>query len=255
MKILVLMKEVPDLVEELELTDDGRLAVDELSYVPSEWDDQALEEALIIREEHGGHEITVLAFDTGDADTMLYTALAKGADRAIKLVGQFGREMSNRARAAAVAQYLQGHSYDLVLTGVQAIDDLDGQVAGLVAGLVGWPHASVVRDVTPQHDGIHVIQEYAGGRMAELRLSTPCILGVQAARKPPRYVTVAKVRQAQKAAKIDEVEVVVPDVPEIGLRRLYQPQATGQAQMWGDDIEQVVDNLVALLKDRKLIRS
>jgi len=255
MKILVVMKDVPDLVEELELTDDSRLAVDDLSYVPSEWDDQALEEALLMKEDHPDTTGTVVALDTGDVDNMLFTALAKGADRAVKLVGDFGRDLPNRARAALLAQYLREQAFDAVLTGVQAIDDLDGQIAGLLAGLLEWPHASVVRNVEWHPDGIHLIQEYAGGRMAELTVSTPAVLGIQAARKPPRYVTVAKVRQIQKSAAIEEVEVEVPSVPEVRLRRLYKPEAAGHAEMWGEDIDTVVDQLVGLLKERKLLRS
>lgn len=254
MKIAVLMKDVPDLVEELELTDDGVLPVDEMSFVPSEWDDQALEEALLIKEEQGA-EVTVVAIDTGDVDNMLFTALAKGADAAVKLVRDFSRELANRARAAVLADYLKGAGFDLVLTGVQAIDDLDGQIAGLVAGILGVPHASVVRDVRLDGASVQCLQEYSGGLMAELKLTLPAVLGIQAARKPPRYVTVAKVRQVQKAAAIQEVEGESPAVPMLTVRRLYKPEASGHAEMWGDDVDEVAEKIVALLQERKLIRS
>lgn len=256
MKIAVLMKDVPDLVEDLELDDAGQgLLVDDLSFIPSEWDDQALEEALLIKEDSGA-EVTVIALDTGDVDNMVYTALAKGADHAVKLVGDLSRALPNRARAAILAQYLTSQSYDLILTGVQAVDDLDGQIGGLVAGLMGMPHASVVREVSVLNDGqVSFVQEYSGGKMAEMKGRTPLLLGIQAARKPPRYVTVSRVRQLMKSAEIEEVEVEVPEAPALIVRRLYRPEASGHAEMWEGDVDDVVEAITQLLTEQKLLRS
>lgn len=253
MKITVLMKDVPDLVEDLEV-EAGLLAVDELSFVPSEWDDQALEEALLIKEEESA-DVTIVAIDTGGVDTMLYTALAKGADRAVKLVGDFTRRLTNRERAGLLADYCRREEPDLILTGVQAIDDLDGQVVGLLAGLLDIAHASVVRDVHTLEAQVHFVQEYSGGRMAEFSAACPVLLGIQAARKPPRYVTVAKVRQLQKSVALEEREVVGTTVPTLTVRRLYQPEASGHALMWGDDVDTVAEAIVRVLDDKKLLRS
>ncbi len=253
MKITVLMKDVPDLVEDLEL-EAGQLLVDDISFVVSEWDDQALEEALLIKDEAGA-DVTIVAVDTGDVDTMLYTALAKGADRAVKIVGDFTRRLTNRTRAAILAEYCKSESPDLILTGVQAIDDIDGQIAGLLAGYLDIPHASVVREVHTMDAQVHFIQEYSGGRMAEFTAASPVLLGIQAARKPPRYVTVAKVRQLQKSATLDEVQVVLPSTPGLTVRRLYKPEAAGHAEMWGDDADTVAEHIVRVLGEKKLLRS
>ncbi len=253
MKIAVLMKDVPDLVEELEV-EDGALPLDDMSFVPSEWDDQALEEALLMKEE-ADVEVTAVAIDTGDVDNMLFTALAKGADRAVKLVGDFSRTLPNRLRARLFAQYCQAQAIDVVLTGVQAIDDLDGQIAGLVAGLTGRAHASVVRDVHIEGSQVTCVQEYSGGKMAEMQLAVPAVLGIQAARKPPRYVTIAKVRQIQKSATLEEVEAEAGTAPLVTVRRIYKPEAAGHAEMWGDDVDAVAESIVRLLEDKKLLRS
>lgn len=253
MRIAVLMKEVPDLIEELELTPEGRLETDVLSYIPSEWDEQALEEALILKEESGA-AVTVVAVDSGQVDEMLYTALAKGADRAVKLAAE-SEVLTNRARAALMAAYLQQDPYDLVLTGVQAVDDLDGQVAGLLGGQLGWPHASVVREVKAQGERVQCVQEYAGGWMSTLELALPAVLGIQAARRPPRYVSVAKVRQLQKTASLETVEVTPLPAVELPVRRLYRPAAAGHATMWSEDAAEAAAQLVELLQSRKLIRS
>lgn len=254
-KIAVLMKDVPDLVEDLEIDDNGRqLATDYLSFIPSEWDDNALEEALIMKEE-GGATVTAVAVDTGDVDNMLYTALTKGADHAVKIVGDFDRSISNRARAQVLADYLKSQSFDLVLSGVQAVDDLDGQVPGLVAGLMEVPHASVVSDVKAAGDGKVVFhQEYSGGIMAEFTAATPLVLGIQASRKPPRYASVAKVRQTMKSATLEEIEAEMPEVPALNVLRLFKPEASGHAEMIDGDEAGIAEKIVQILTERKLVR-
>lgn len=257
MEIVVLLKDVPDLVEDLELDEDGRLAYDDLSYVLSEWDDQALEEALLLKEETNGVKVTVVVIDTGDTDNMLFTALAKGADRAVKLVGDFDRALTNRQRAAMLAQYLASATYDAVLTGVQAIDDVDGQIAGLIAGSLGIRHASVVRDVTwdQNRQRLSFVQEYAGGRMTRFASETPVVLGIQASRKPPRYVTIARIRQVAKAAALEEMEIQVPDVPLLAVERLMRPETSEHAEMWEGDVDAVAARIRDLLSEHNLLRS
>ncbi len=88
MNTIVLVKLVPDLVEDLEIEPQSRLLERTfLRLVPNELDEHALEEALLLKERHGG-SVTVIAPDVGDVDEALYTAIAKGADRAIKVIGQ-----------------------------------------------------------------------------------------------------------------------------------------------------------------------
>ncbi|MCL5971484.1 MAG: electron transfer flavoprotein subunit beta [Firmicutes bacterium] len=254
MRILVLSKSVPDLVEELALDEDnGELLHDDMTYVPSEWDDHALEEALLLKEEVGA-EVTVLAVDTGDVDNMLFTALAKGADHAVKLTGDFDLATSNRKRAQAIANYLRDNTFDLVLSGVQAIDDIDGQIPAIVAGLLEWPHASVVTEVSIQGEQIHFRQEYGGGLQAEFSAQAPLVLGIQAARKPPRYASIAKVRQMMKSSTVDEIDASADTVPEIEIRRFFKPVAAGHAEMIEGDPEEVADRIITILKERKLVR-
>ena len=84
MRIVVLMKAVPDLVEEIELTPDGTdIDREFLKFVLNEWDDQALEEALLVKEASGGEVVAVGLTGDTDIDQALYTAVAKGADSAV----------------------------------------------------------------------------------------------------------------------------------------------------------------------------
>ena len=136
MHILVLLKMVPDVVEDLEIAPDGRaLALDYLRMILSESDDHALEQALLLRERHGA-KLTVLALDAPEVDDALFTAAAKGADRVVKVVGM-DAGLTTRQAARVLSQVIGDEPgllpVDLILTGVQAIDDLDGLAAPLVA--------------------------------------------------------------------------------------------------------------------------
>ena len=94
---------------------------------------------------------------------------------------------------------------DLILTGVQAIDDLDGLIAPLVADDLGMPYLGIITRIGLEASGQTAValKEYPGGVHGEFEVRLPAVLGIQAAEKPPRYVPVAKVRAAMKAQKID----------------------------------------------------
>ena len=112
MRIVVPLKAVPDLVEEIEFTPDGT-GIDRefLKFVLNEWDDQALEEALLIKDTVGGEVIAVGLADDPDIDQALYTALAKGADSAVKISGD---AEDTHCRAALLAAYLEQQPADLI---------------------------------------------------------------------------------------------------------------------------------------------
>jgi electron transfer flavoprotein beta subunit len=255
MRIVVPVKQVPDLVEELELDSDGTDVDREfLKFVVSEWDDQALEEALLVKESAGG-EVVVVAFDDPDVDMTLYTALAKGADRAVKLVGLPEGRIDSHTRAAVLAGWLPEQSPDLVLAGVQAVDDLDGQLPALLGPLMGWPHVAVVIGVEGKEGTVEVSQEFGGGRAARLELHLPAVVGVQAARQPPRYASISRIRQAQQAGGVEEVEVKAPEVQTgISVRRLYAPEKAGHAEMLSGSEAEVAARIVDLLREKGLVK-
>ncbi len=250
------VKQVPDLVEELELAPEGTDVDREFSrFVVSEFDEHALEEALLLKEGVGG-EVTVVGFDEPDVDQTLYAALAKGADRALKLTGFRGGWIPTGTRAAALAGWLGGQPFDLVLTGVQAVDDLDGQLAPALGSLLGLPHVSVVVGVEPADGKALVTQEFGGGRATRLEVGLPAVLGIQAARQPPRYVSIGRVRQAQQAGGIEEVAVAPPPdlLPEPRVRRLFVPERAGGAEMLEGTAGEVAGRIVEVLQARGLVR-
>ena len=255
MRIVVPIKQTPDLVEELELNSDGTDVDREfLKFVLSEWDDQAIEEALLVKEASGG-EVIVVGFGDPDVELSLYTALAKGADRAVNLTGLGEGWIDSHTRAGALAGWLEGQEVDLVMAGVQAVDDLDGQLPPLLAATLGWPHVGVVIGVEGKDNTVVVNQEFGGGKSTRLELQLPGVIGVQAARQPPRYASITRIRQAQQAGGIEEVEVSKPGAGAgITIRRLFAPEKTGHAEMLTGSPEDVADRILDLIRSKGLLK-
>ncbi len=248
MNIAVLMRPVPDPVEELEISPDGAdLDRDYLGYVVNEFDEHALEEGLLIKEQVGG-TITVLAPGSADEiDDILYTALAKGADRAVKLGTDVG-PLSAHALARLFTDALSDIDFDLVLTGVQAADELDGQVSVLVASMLRLPHISVVTATEPIAAGVRVTKEFWAGITADYEVTLPAVLGVQAARQAPRYVAISRIRQAQQGEGLVEADAVPPERGSVRITAVRLPEAEDGAEMLGGDAEAAAERIIEILR-------
>jgi electron transfer flavoprotein beta subunit len=254
MDLVVLCKLVPDLAEELEIDGAGTdLSREWLNEVASEWDEYALEEALRLRDESGG-TVTCLALDTGSVDELLATCLARGADRVVK-VGSFDGRPASHTAARAFAAALAGVPHDLVLTGVQAIDDLDGQVGPLLAAALGLPHVSVVTHIALAADGATatVNQEYSGGVVAEFEVDLPAVLGVQTSQEAPRYAPVSRVRQLMKTADMGRIDVAPDGGSGLVIEAMSIPEVSGRAEMIEGSADAIAERLAALIRERGLV--
>jgi len=249
MKIAVPVKFVPDLVEELSI-DPGGAALDTswLRLIINEFDDHAVEQAILLKERVGG-QVTVMMTETDGADDFLFTAAAKGADQLLKLTGDFSN-INNHALAHVYADLLKGLQPDLILTGVQAHNDLDGAVGPLLAEYLGLPYVGYVAGITVTGDKVLARKEYSGGLVAEIEVKLPAVLGIQAAEQPPRYVAYSKIRQVMGTAKIEERPVASL---ELGggtvVTRMFQPEVAERATMIEGGADEVADRLVAIFKE------
>lgn len=253
MDFVVLLKQVPDLAEELAIDADGTgLDREWLSFVPSEWDEYALEEALQLRDVSGG-TVTCLALgvEAGDVNELLATCLARGADRVVK-VGSFEQAPDSHAAAAAFAGALADVPHDLILTGVQAIDDLDGQVGPLLATRLDLPHVSVVTLIAVASAGgtVTVHQEYAGGIVGEFEVQLPAVLGVQTSRETPRYAPVSRVRQLMKTAAIEALAGGTGGQSGLVIEAMAIPETGSTAEMITGSPQAIAERIASILAER-----
>lgn len=255
MNIVVFIKLVPDLVEELTVDDSGTdLDRDWLRLIINEFDDHAMEQAILLKERNGA-QVTVISPEVEGVDDVMYTAAARGADQLIKLTGNFEAGVNNHALARALSTIVTGLQPDLVLTGVQANDDLDGSVGPLLAEYLHMPYVGYVSGVEASDGKCTARKEYPGGLMAEMEVVLPAVLGIQVAEEPPRYVAISKVRQAMKTAVITEQEIVELD-PSGGptVSRMFQPEATERATMIEGDEEEVAAKLIEIFQEMGVLQ-
>ena len=253
MKIAVFTKLVPDLVEELSIDASGTsLDTTWLRLIINEFDDHAIEQAILLKEK-SPVEVIIISPEYDGIDEVLFTGLAKGADRAIKMIGDINN-INNHGLAKATLQLLNEIKPDLILTGVQANNDMDGSIGMSLAGYLDLPYIGYVSGIILNEQEAIVHKEYPGGVIAEMSVQLPAVLGIQAAEHPPRYVAVSKVRQVMKTSKIDEYPALPLDnIGGLTLDRMYKPRSTTHAEMIQGTPDQVADRLVGIFKEIGII--
>jgi electron transfer flavoprotein beta subunit len=251
MNIAVPIKLVPDLVEELDIDDSGTaLDTTWLRLIINEVDEHALEQALLLKEQHGG-TVSVISIEGDGVDDVLYAAAAKGADQLIKLTGvEFEEAPNNHALARLYAPIAERLAPDLVLTGVGAHDDLDGSLGPLLAECLGMSYVGYISGLSALSGSCSIRKEYPGGLVATMSVGLPAVLGIQAAESPPRYVAISRIRQAMKTAAIEEDSA--PGVDPHGgpaVASMFKPETGERAVMISGGEEEIADRIVELLHE------
>ncbi len=252
--IVVIARLVPDLVEELEIAPSGTaLDLSWLRLIINEFDNHAIEQAVILKEKIGA-TITIISPDAEGVDDVLFTTAAKGADRLIKLTGLDEEKPTNLSMAKALVKIISDINPDLILNGVQAHDDISGDLAPLVADLLDMPYVGYISGVSLEDGKAKAFKEYPGGVLAEMEITLPAVLGIQASEEPPRYVAISKVRQMMGTASIEEIEGDDLLTEEnFDVDRMYLPEAAEKAEMLDGSEEEVAEKLTSIIKDLGLL--
>ncbi len=253
-EIVVIARLVPDLVEELEIAPSGTaLDLAWLRLIINEFDNHAIEQAIIIKERSGA-TVTVISPEAEGVEDMLFTTAAKGADRLIKLTGVGEEKPTNLALAQTLAEMIKEINPDLVLNGVQAHDDTTGDLAPQLADLLDMPYVGYISGVSLGDGKATAFKEYPGGILAEMEIALPAVLGIQASEEPPRYVAISKVRQMMNTASIEDRDSGgLGTESGIILDRMYLPEAADRAEMLEGDEEEIASKLTAILQDLGLL--
>ena len=250
MNIAVAIRLMPKMGEELEI-DESRTDLDRelVEMEINEFDDQALEEAVLLKEATGA-TVTAVGLRADGVEEALRLAYARGADRLVLAEAGEIDPYDSRTGAFAFAEAFRQLAPDLVLTGVQTPSDVFGQTAPYLAATLNWPQANVVVGVTLADGTARVVQEYAGGRLAVLDLQLPAVVGVQSASSPPRYVAMARLRQAMTEANAETLTVNV-EAPAAAskLISLARPTPQTQATILEGDAGEVAAQLVAVFRE------
>src|SRR5262249_31944254 len=150
MKIIVCVKQVPVKDSPLRINDGATWVREaDLSFEINEPDAFALEEALRLKEKHGG-EVIVCCLGPSRVLQVIRECLAKGADRAIHIEEDPGSKLDSYATARLLVEAIRSENADLICTGLQSDDMGFGQTGVILAELLGLPHATIIMEVQVQ---------------------------------------------------------------------------------------------------------
>jgi len=252
MKILVCIKQVPAKESTFRLREDGKgVREEDLSFGISEPDTFALEEAVRLREAHGG-EVVVASLGPARVQVSLREALAKGADRAVHVETDEADSLDRRWAAGLLAAAFRKESYDLVLTGLQSDDLGAGQTGVMLAELLNLPHATIIMEIQIDGAVLKAKRELEGGWFEWVEMPLPALLTIQSGINKPRYASLIGI----KKAKTKELLRVAPsDLSSLGqaqasivLKKIYAPVRVKNTEFLTGDSKQIAVFLVEKIR-------
>jgi electron transfer flavoprotein beta subunit len=255
MNIIVCVKQVPEVVDaDLEINKGGTgIDTEDLVMVINDWDNYAIEEAVLLQEKFGG-TVTAITIGTDDDEDVLRRALAVGADRAIR-IDPGDLELDGFVISNLLAGVIKDLEYDLVLTGVQADDDNCGMVGVMLAEHLGLSHAAVVTGVEPQGDEATIRVELEGGMDEISKIRLPALLTIQTGINEPRYVSIMGIRKAGKkelkVLKVEDLNLTGDDLtPRTVVEKVFLPPETEGAEIIEGDASTVAEEIIRILTEK-----
>ena len=198
MKIAVCIKQVPTREWHPRLNEAGTwIREQDASYELNEPDAYALEEALRLREKHGG-EVVVCAAGPTRVQQVIREALARGADRALHVEHDSLASADAAVTSAALASAMAEERFDLVLTGLQSDDQGHAQVGVMLAERLQIPHSTIIMDVQVEQNRLRVKRELEGGWFQWISMPLPALLTIQSGINQLRYATLKGIMAAKK---------------------------------------------------------
>jgi electron transfer flavoprotein beta subunit len=250
MKIIVSIKQVPVRDSQLRIDPGGRwIQEGDLSFEINEPDAYALEEALQLKEKHGG-EVIALCAGPARASQTIREALAKGADRAIHIEEENLSSLDTLGLAKVLAKAVEPEKADLIMTGLQSDDLGYGQTGVVLAEILGLPHGTIIMAVEKQDGSIKVKRELENGWFQNVQMPLPAVLTIQSGINKLRYATLMGIKKAKtkEIKRLTMGELGVSSTPTASIEKIYMPQRSKQTQILDGTAKEAAAKLVEKLK-------
>jgi electron transfer flavoprotein beta subunit len=231
-KLLVCVKQVPAKDAPLAIAEDGKwIRETDIGFEMNEPDGFALEEALRLKEKHGG-EVIVLSMGPERAKQTIKEALAKGADRGIHVADDKFFALDPLLATRSLAAAIEREKPDLILTGLQSDDQGSGQTGVLLAQLLALPHATLIMQIEVHENRLRVKRELEAGWFQWIDLPWPAVLTIQSGINKVRYATLKGIMASKKKeiATIARESLRVPSAATQRVERIYVPQKTKKTE-------------------------
>jgi electron transfer flavoprotein beta subunit len=247
-KILVTAKRLMDPETKVRLKkDNSGVDTEGVKFVVNPFDENAIEEALRLKEKHGG-EVIVVSIGKPEVVEQIRTGLAMGGDRGIHV--NTAVEADSDAVARIVTKLIEQEKPDLVLMGKQAVDDDSSQAGQLIAEYLGWGQACFASKVEVEGQKATVTREVDGG-LETLELALPAVVTADLRLNEPRYASLPGIMKAKKK----EVKEVTPEAlgvdmaPKVKTISVTMPPARSA----GKKVETVQELVQMLRTEAKVI--
>jgi electron transfer flavoprotein beta subunit len=250
MKIIVAIKQVPVRDSQLRIDSSGHwIQEGDLSFEINEPDAYALEEALQLKEKHGG-EVIALCLGPARASQTIREALAKGADRAIHIEEENLPALDTLAVARLLSNAAKGENADLILTGLQSDDLGAGQTGVVMAEMLGLPHGTIIMAVEVNGGAIKVKRELENGWFQNVGMPLPAVLTIQSGINKLRYATLMGIKKAKtkEVKRLTAGELGGVTAPVAVIQKIYMPLRSKQTQIMEGDARTASAKLVEKLK-------
>jgi electron transfer flavoprotein beta subunit len=251
MKLLVCIKQVPDMESKFKIDADG-VWYDrgDLAWRMNEYDEYAVEQAVQVKEATGA-DLTVLCIGPDQVKETMKKALAMGCDRGVHIADDQSHRRDPFQIASLIAAFARDKGFDLIFTGMQSQDRGSGQVGVMAAELLGLPAVTTIVGFALAGNTITVKRELEGGVKATVEAALPALVTCQLGLNTPRYPTLPNIMKAKKkelltvaAADLSPADALLNTV------KLTFPEKKGGGVFLEGDVGEVADRLIRILKEK-----
>jgi electron transfer flavoprotein beta subunit len=250
MNVYVLLKRTFDTEEKITISG-GQINHDGAEFIINPYDEYAVEEAIRVRDEHGG-EVTIITVGGSDSEKQLRTALAMGADKAVLINIEDELEYIDQyTTAKIIAEFLKDKDHDLIIAGNVAIDNGTGQVGPRVADLLGIPYITTITELKIDGKNVNVIRDVEGDE-EKIETTLPLLVTAQQGLNDPRYPSLPGIMKAKKKPldelELDDLNFDEDDVsPKTKTIEVFLPRVKNAGRVLEGAVEEQVKELVSLL--------
>jgi electron transfer flavoprotein beta subunit len=256
LKILVCIKQVPDMASRFKVSGDG-VWYDEvdLAFRMNEYDEYAVEQAVQVKEKLGNEpDTTVLSIGPDRLIEPIKKALAMGCDRGVHIQDNASYQKDPWQIASAIAGFSRDKNFDLIFTGMQSQDRGSAQVGAIVAELLGISCVTTVVGFAIDNKVITAKRELEGGVKAVVKFSLPALVTCQLGLNTPRYPTLPNIMKAKKKELLAfPVSDFLHEKGMTATASAYVPARKGSGILLEGDVNDMAERLLGILKEKTTV--
>jgi len=249
--IFVLMKRTFDTEEKI-LIENGSISEDDAEFIINPYDEYAIEEALQLKEAHGG-EVTVVTVGSEESEKELRTALAMGCDKAVLINIVEDLEDGDQFTTAKILyEFLKDKEADIILAGNVAIDGGSGQVGPRLAELLDIPYVTTITNIEIDGKNVKIVRDVEGDSEI-IETTLPLLVTAQQGLNEPRYPSLPGIMKAKKKPleelELDDLDLEEEDVmPKTKTLEIFLPPKKEAGKILQGELQDQVKELVSLLR-------